>query len=229
MTPSQKLFVFFLALIMNNLIPLPIPPENWLHELNATFSKEGISPEGRPFRAAKQWALLHGQTFDLIWHLPGEAWRVIDRFFCLYTKLGRERIQPLSRSVWFYDASFYEVRLFVILGGSGPADPFDCLKTTMPRPLLWAFSRDEAKVQEYLEHFSNAQDSFRCSDAITKNLKESLARELLGDAETHLESTVIGLLDTHPNPHAIGHARLAFETSLKGLSAEKVGLTKEEA
>jgi hypothetical protein len=62
-----------------------------------------------------------------------------------------------------------------------------------------------------------------------QSLKEPLARELLGAAKTHLDSTVTGLLDTEPNPQAIGHARLAFETSLKALAAEEVGLTKKEA
>jgi hypothetical protein len=36
-------------------------------------------------------------------------------------------------------------------------------------------------------------------------------------------------LDTHPNTQAAGHARLAFETSLKALLAEKAGLTRKEA
>lgn len=217
---------------MNNSIPLPIPPEDWLQEINTIFSNEGIPPEERPFRAIEQWARLHGQTFDLIWHLSGEAWRVIDTFFCQHTKLGHERIQPLSRSVWFYDASFYEVKLLVILGESGLGsriDPFKCLDEAMPRSLLWAFSRDEPKVQEYLEHLSNAQDSFTCSDAVVRNLQEPLAREFLAAAKTHLDSTVVSLLDTQPNPQAIGHARLAFETSLKALSAERVDLTKQEA
>jgi hypothetical protein len=184
----------------------------------------------------EEWAVLHGQPGDFgrlaLSHLGGEAWKATDAFFCLHTKLGRERIQPLSRAVWFYDVSFYEVRLFVILGGTGPVstiNPFKCLEETMPKPLLWAFSRDESQVQNYLEHLSNALDSFACGDAIRQNLKEPLAKEFLGAAETHLDSTVTCLLDTHPNPQAVGHARLAFETSLKALSAEKAGLTKEEA
>ena len=99
----------------------------------------------------------------------------------------------------------------------------------MPLPLLWAFSRDEPAVKAYLEHLSNALDSFASSDTISQNLKEPLARELLGAAETHLDSAVARLLDTHPNPQTVGHARLAFETSLKALSSEKAGLTKKEA
>ena len=217
---------------MNNSAPLPIPSENWLHEINTVFSKKGIPPDERPFLAAEQWASLNGQTFDPIWHLIGQARRVIDAFFCRQTKLGHERIQPRSRSVWFYDVSFYEIRLFVILGGIDPINtinPFECLEETMPEPLLWAFSHDEAKVQEYLEHLSNALDSFTCSDAIRQNLNQPLAKEFLRAAETHLNSAVTGLLDIDPNPQAVGHARLAFETSLKALAAEKAGLTKEEA
>jgi hypothetical protein len=235
-TPGQKLVVFFLPLFMDNLLPLPIPSESWLHSLNERYRRQDMPPAERPIRAMEEWAVLQGQPGDFgrlaLSHLGGEAWKTIDAFFCLHTKLGRERIQPLSRSVWFYDVSFYEVKLFVILGGTGPVstiNPFKCLEETMPKPLLWAFSPDEPKVQEYLEHLSNALDSFVYSDAITQNLKEPLAREFLGAAATHLDSTVTGLLDTHPNPQAVGHARLAFETSLKALSAEKEGLTKEEA
>lgn len=195
-----------------------------------------MPPEERPFRAMEKWAAQHGQPAEFahlaLSHLGGSAWTAIDAFFRLQTKLGQERSQPLGRSVWFYDGSFYEVKLFVIPGGSGPVstiNPFKCVEETMPKPLLWAFSHDEPKVQEYLEHLSNALDSFTCSGEITRDLKEPLAREFLCAAETHLDSTVTGLLDTHPNPQAIGHARLAFETSLKALSAEKAGLTKEEA
>jgi hypothetical protein len=221
---------------MNNLSPLPIPPESWLHSLNERYRSQHMLPAERPIRATEEWAALHGQPGDFgrlaLSHLGGEAWKAIDAFFCLNTKLGCERIQPLSRSVWFYDVSFYEVKLFAILGGGGPVstiNPFKCLEETMPHPLLWAFSHDEPKVQEYLEHLSNALDSFVCGDAITQDLKEPLAREFLGAAATHLDSTVTGLLDTHPNSQTVGHARLAFETSLKALSAEKAGLTKAEA
>jgi hypothetical protein len=221
---------------MDNLLPLAIPSENWLHCLNERYRRQDMPPAERPIRATEEWAVLHDQPGDFgrlaLSHLGGEAWKAIDTFFCLHTKLGRERIQPLSRSVWFYDASFYEVKVFAILTGTEPVstiNPFKCLEETMPKPLLWAFSRDEPQVQEYLEHLSNALDSFTCSDAIRQNLKEPLAREFLGAAETHLDSTVTGLLDTHPNPQAVGHARLAFETSLKALSAEKEGMTKEEA
>jgi hypothetical protein len=235
-TPGQKLVVFFLPLLMNSLLPLPVPSENWLRSLNERYRRQDMPPAERPIRAIEEWAALHGQPADFgrlaLSHLGGEAWKAIDAFFCLQTKLGRERIQPLSRSVWFYDASFYEVKVFVILGGIGPvsaSNPFKCLEETMPKPLLWAFSHDEPRVQEYLEHLSNALDSFTCSDTIMQNSKEPLAREFLRAAETHLDSTVTGLLDTHPNPQAAGHARLAFETSLKALSAEKAGLTKEEA
>src|SRR5439155_3704489 len=120
-------------------------------------------------------------------HLGAPAWTAIDSFFRAHTKLGNERTQPLGRSVWCYDSSFYAVNLFVILGGSSPAstvNPFKCLEEAMPKPLLWEFSRDEPKVQEYLKHLSNALDSFRCSDQITRDLKAPLARNFLGDAAT---------------------------------------------
>lgn len=221
---------------MNILLPLPIPPESWLQSLNERYRRQDMPPEERPIRAIEEWAVLQGQPGNFghlaLSHLGGDAWKTIDAFFCRHTKLGRERIQPLSRAVWFYDTSFYEINLFVILGGIGPVtriNPFKCLEASMPRSLLWAFSRDEPQVQQYLEHLSNALDPFRCSDSIRQNLKELSAREFLAAAETHLDSTVTCLLDTHPNPQAIGHARLAFETSLKALSAEKASLTKEEA
>jgi hypothetical protein len=222
---------------MNTILPpLPKPPENWLNSLNERYRQQDLPPAERPIRAIEEWARLHGQPPEFgrlaLSHLGGEAWSVIDRFFCLQTKLGRERIQPLSRSAWFYDASFYEVKLFVILGGNGPTstiNPFKPLEEAMPSPLLWAFSRDEPAVKAYLEHLSNALDSFASSDTIRQNLQEPLAREFLGAAETHLDSAVTGLRDTPPNPQAVGHARLAFETSLKALLSEKAGLTRKEA
>lgn len=134
--------------------------------------------------------------------------------------------------MWFYDGSFYPINLIVILGGGGPVgeiNPFQCLAKNMPNSLLHDFSRDEPKVEEYLEHLSNALDSFRCSDQITRDLKEPLARNFLRDAATQMDSAVNGLLDTRPNSQAAGHARLAFETALKGFLAEKTGLTKQDA
>jgi hypothetical protein len=182
-TPSQKLVVFFFPLKNTMLPPLPNPPENWLRSLNERYRRQDMPPAERPIRAIEEWAILHGQPGDFgrlaLSHLGGEAWKTIDKFFCLHTKLGRERIQPLSRSVWFYDASFYEVKLFVILGGDGPVstiNPFKPLEEAMPRPLLWAFSRDEPEVNAYLEHLSNALDSFANSDTIRQNLKEPLAK-----------------------------------------------------
>lgn len=179
--------------------PLPIPPQNWLRSLNERYRKQDMPPAERPIRATEEWVMLHGQPGDFgrlaVSHLGGEAWATIDKFFCLNTKLDRERNQPLSRSVWFYDASFYEVKLFVMLGGGGPVstiNPFKPLEEAMPRPLLWAFSRDEPEVKAYLEHLSNALDSFANSDTIRQNLKEPLAKEFLGAAETHLDSAVTG-------------------------------------
>jgi hypothetical protein len=226
----------FFSIKSTMLPPLPIPPQNWLRSLNERYRRQEMPPEERPIRALEEWARLHGQPGHFgrlaLSHLGGEASTTIDKFFCLNAKPNRERIQPLSRSVWFYDASFYEVKLFVNLGGGGPVstiNPFKPLEDAMPQSLLWAFSRDEPEVEAYLEHLSNALDSFANSDIITQNLKQPLAKEFLGAAATHLDSAVTGLLDPYPNPQTIGHARLAFETSLKALSSEKAGLTKPEA
>jgi hypothetical protein len=225
---------------MNILSPLPVPSENWLRTLNERYRREEMSPAERPIRALEEWAAIHGQPRSfgslVFSHLGGEAWRVIDRFFCKHTKLGHDRIQPLSRSAWFYDASFYEIKLFVILGGTGPVttiNPFKCLETSMPKSLLWEFSRDEPSVQEYLDHLSNALDSFVGADPIRQKLSQPFARKFLGAAEAHLDSAVTALLDNDPSReavgHAIGHSRLTFETSLKALAAEKMQLTEKEA
>jgi hypothetical protein len=124
----------------------------------------------------------------------------------------------------------------VILGGTGPVttiNPFKCLETSMPKSLLWEFSRNERRVQEYLEHLSNALDSFTSADRIKKDLTEPLPREFLAAAGAHLDSTVTGLLDSDPGSEAvnqaIGHARLTFETCLKALAAEKMQLTRTQA
>jgi hypothetical protein len=84
-------------------------------------------------------------------------------------------------------------------------------------------------VQEYLEHLSNALDSFQCSGRILESLKEPFARKLLDAAESLLDSAVADLLNTPPNIQASEHSRVAFEASLKGLLAEKGGLSEKEA
>jgi hypothetical protein len=215
---------------------LQIPEEAWLRSLNERYRQSDMAPEERPIRAMEEWAARHGQPADFgalaLSHLGGPAWTAIDAFFRAHTKLGQERRQPLAQSVWFYDGSFYPINLIVILGGPAPVsqiNPFRLVADSMPNSLLHDFSRDEAKVQEYLEHLSNALDSFASSDRIIRELKSSLARDFLGDAITQLDSAATGLLDTPPNSHAAGHARLGFETALKGFLAEKAGLTKEEA
>jgi hypothetical protein len=221
---------------MSLLPPLPIPTEGWLSSVNERYRGQDMPSEERPFHAMEEWAAQHGQSVEFgrlaLSLLGGQAWKTMDTFFRLHTKLGHERAQPLSRSVWFYDGTFYPINLFIIYGGAGPVqeiNPFRCLAEDMPNSLLHDFSRDEPKVHEYLEHLSNVLDSFTCWHGIMRDLKESLAREFLQSAEMHLDSTVNSLLDTLPNPQAAGHARLAFETSLKALSAEKTGLTKKEA
>ncbi|MGI8437288.1 MAG: hypothetical protein ACR2NX_10345 [Chthoniobacterales bacterium] len=215
--------------------PLPIPAEAWLRAANERNRGHDMASEERPVRAMEEWAALHGQppSFGSLApsHLGGPAWAAIDGFFRTHTKLGHERTQPLGRAAWLYD-SFYPINLIILLGGNEPIgeiDPLSCLDETMPNSLLHDFSRDEPRIQEYLDHLANAFDSFANSDRIIQNLSEPAARDFLGDAATQLDSAVSGLLNTPPNSHAAGHARLAFETSLKALLAEKAGLTKEEA
>lgn len=195
-----------------------------------------MPPAARPFRALEAWALQYGQSSDsgdsLLSHLAGPAWAAIDSFFRTHTKLGHERIQPLSRSAWYYDGSLYPMNLGVILGGAGPSttiNAFACLAKGMPASLLEEFSRDEPQAKVYLDHFSNAMDSLHHSHRIEAGLKSAFARNFLISAERHLESAVTDLLSTPPNTLAAGHARLALESALKGLLAEAAGLTEDEA
>jgi hypothetical protein len=222
---------------MSILPPLPVPPDDWLNTINERYRQQDMPPQNRPFCALKDWAVKNGQSANadnlLLSHLGQSAWQRIDAFFRTQTKLGHERIQPVGRSVWFYDGSFYPLDLFIIVGGKGPyttINPFHPLaKGGMPNPLLEAFSRDEPRVREYLEHLSNAIDSLQCSALIIDTMKQPFAKQLLRSAEKHLESAVANLLDTPPNKLAADQSRLAFEASLKGLLAEKDGLQEKEA
>jgi len=156
----------------------------------------------------------------------------IDAFFRKNTKLGQERAQPLWRSVWFYDGSFYQMNLPAILGGVGPSttiNPFQLLIGSMPNSLLHEFSRDELEVKLYLEHLANAVDSHQSVDRIAQDLTSELAKKFLKTAEQHLDSAVASLLDTPPNPVAAQLCRLAFESSLKALLAEKGNLSEKDA
>jgi hypothetical protein len=221
---------------MNILPAFPTPTDDWLRNINERFRKQEMPPAERPFRALEELAAQHGQPAQLgallIPHLGGPAWQAIDSYFRLHTKLGLERVQPLSRSAWYYDGSFYQVDLFVVLGGTGPSteiNPFSCLAKNMPNSLLHEFSQDEPQVQAYLEHLSNALDSLTCSGGVRRDLKEAFAGQFLGAAEALLDSAVTDLLDTAPNVQSAGHCRFAFESSLKGLLAEKGGLTEKKA
>ncbi len=204
--------------------PLPAPPDGWLYKKDEQYGAQDMPADERPFRALGEWAAEHGQPLELLSQLGGDAWKAIDAFFTKNNKPGHERTQPLRRSAWFYQGSFYQVNLFVILGGTGPStaiNPFQCLDGNMPNSLLHKFSRDELEVQAYEEHLSNAVDSLSCSAEIIRDLKEPLAREFLSAAETLLDSVTTDLLDTPPNTQAAGHSRVAFEASLKALLAEK--------
>ena len=191
-----------------------------------------MPPAQRPFRALKEWAAENAVTDPFLIFLGTEAWREIDTFFLKNTKLGQERAQPLGRSVWFYDGSFHQVNLPTLLGGAAPStkiNPFQLLATSMPGSLLHDFSRDEREVTLYLEHLANAVDSYQSVDRIAQNLSNEVAKKFLKTAEQHLDSAVASLLDTPPNPAAAHLCRLAFESSLKALLAEKGNLSESDA
>jgi HEPN domain-containing protein len=217
---------------MNPPPALPVPPGDWLRRMNERYGQQNTPPGQRPFRALEEWARQHGQPVDILLPLGGETWEAIDAFFKKNTKLGQERVQPLGRSAWFYQGSFYQMNFGMFYGGPGPSvkvKAFQFLAENMPELALHDFSRDEPAVQAYLEHLSNALDSFQCSDWILKGLKDQLAGKFLYAAESLLDSAVADLLSTPPNTQAAEHSRVAFEASLKGFLAEKGGLTKKEA
>jgi HEPN domain-containing protein len=200
--------------------------------MNEHYGKQDIPPGRRPFRALEEWVGQQGQPMQILLHLGGAAWNAIDAFFKKHTKLGQERVQPLGRSAWFYQGSFYQMNLGIFHGGPSPSaevNAFQFIAPNMPPSVLRDFSHDEPAVQSYLEHLSNALDSFQCSDWILKGLKESLAGKFLYAAESLLDSAVADLLNTPPNTQAAEHSRVAFEASLKGFLAEKGGLTEKEA
>src|SRR5947208_10764033 len=212
--------------------PLPIPRLDWLRTANERYRAQDMPPAQRPFRALKEWAAENGATEPFLIFLDTEAWREIDAFFRKNTKLGQERAQPLGRSVWFYDGSFHQVNLPTILGGAGPStkiNPFQLLATSMPSSLLHDFSRDEGEVTLYLEHLANAVDSHQFVGRIAQDLSNEVAKKFLKTAEQHLDSAVASLLDTPPNPVAAHLCRLAFESSLKALLAEKGNLSESDA
>jgi hypothetical protein len=215
--------------------PLPIPSQAWLRSTNTRYRGGDVPPIDRPFCAMEEWAALHGQPSSfgrlMLSQLGGSAWAEIDSFFKAFSKLGDERMQPLKRFAWFYDGSFYEGRIPMILGGPGAVstiNPFTCVEGAMPKSLLQEFSRDDSKIQEYLDHLSNCVDCFLDFSWVAEALNESLSKDLLQSAERHLDSAISGLLATPPNPQAAGHARLTFEISLKALAAEKGNLTKSD-
>src|SRR6266705_4014508 len=128
--------------------PLPIPPDDWLQDVNQQYRAEDMPPSKRPFSALREWAKMHDKATTpkpFLLHLDSEAWRKIYTFFRTNTKLGQESRQPLRRAAWFYDGSFYQISLGVRLGGLRPSatvNAFDYLAETMPIKVLQDFSRD---------------------------------------------------------------------------------------
>lgn len=211
---------------------LPIPRLDWLRTANERYRSQDMPPAQRPFRALKEWTAENGATDPFLSFLDTEALGEIDTFFRKNTKLGKERTQPLGRSVWFYDGSFYQVNLPTVSGGARPStkiNPLQLLAVSMPSSLLHDFSRDEREVTLYLKHLANAVDSHQSVDRIAQNLSNEVAKKFLKTAEQHLDSAVASLLDTPPNPVAAHLCRLAFESSLKALLAEKGNLSESDA
>jgi hypothetical protein len=106
----------FFTLLMNIPLPLPVPTEQWLQETNARLRKKGILPGERPSTAIKQWALLHGQTFDALWHLGGPAFKAIHNYFSNQTSVGRDHNVPINRTCFLYDGSFWEIAVPIVYG-----------------------------------------------------------------------------------------------------------------
>lgn len=214
---------------------LPVPPDDWLEETNQRYRGEDMPPGKRPFSALKEWAKVHDQATPprpFLLHLDSEAWRKIYTFFRTNTKLGQESGQPLRRAAWFYDGSFYQISLGVRLGSprsSATVNAFDYLAKTMPIKVLQDLSRDEPRVQEYLEHLAHALEILQLISDVEARLTSPLAKRFLISAEQHLASAVDSLLATPPNGIAAHLCRLSFECSLKALLGEKGGLTDDEA
>ena len=228
MTPGQKLVVFFLPVLMNNLVPLPIPLENWLHEINARFRKKGISPDERPIRAIEQWASLHGQTFDPIWHLGGAAFTVIHNYFSKETSLGPNQHVPINRTCFLYDGSFWEVAVPVVYGDCR-VDPIASIRGMQPN-LLEAFRKDKKAIITFDAHWLDCLEHFSRNDLVERDaLCSPLTRKFLQATMRSLASAVADLLSYPTNLQAAGDSRHAFECALKAVAVEKTGLTEPEA
>jgi hypothetical protein len=213
---------------MNNLLPLPIPSENWLHEINASFRKKGIPPNERPYRAIEKWALLHGQTFEPIWHLGGDACTVIYNYFSEETSFGRDQSVPINRTCFPCDGSFWEIAVPVVYG-SRLVDPLSSVRA-MHRKLLAAFQKDKKAFSAFNAHWFDCLEHFSRNDFVERDARCSpLTRKFLQATMRSLASAVADLLSYPINLQAAGDSRHAFECALKAVGVEKTGLTEPEA
>lgn len=198
-----------------------LPSDEWLEQANATLAGQGEIPKRRPLKALGMWAMETQQSLAL----GSSAHTHITAWFERSTSYDRDARQPAGRSAFFWDLTFFAVRMPIPFG-SPEFDPFSLFEKT-PNDVVIRIKGAEQSRKEFLDHFMNAFGVFlsRLDLSSYFDLNPSLTGQLMAAAYQHLSSATSILLDATPNSKALQDARMAVEIALKAVLTSKLGHT----
>lgn len=196
----------------------------WLERFNEECAARHVPLKRRPWDAWRALATEFGMA------LPLEHPTVRDVFswFARNTQPGAQRIGPMFRAAFYFDACVWPVVLPVVFG-TVRLNAWDTL-VGMPDPVRERLARSPDAMHGLATLVADAADYAYAVYALHGDpTLPAFARDLLRSADKELEASVAVLLGDRPTVKAAEAGRMGTEMFLKALLAARDGLTEQDA
>lgn len=205
-----------------------VPDSAWLENINKALADQGVEPCGRVTEALGAWLPEPCDVFTLLLH-PANT--VIREWFAKNTKVGSLQAEPFRLGAFFWDYSFWSLKIPLTYGSIEITDDFvfsrfedipeyqkSLLQQDKPgSEALFKHFRDELRLFHHMENVTKAKD--------TADENSLHGVELLEAANLHFEAASYLLGKPTPNPRVVEVLRFVVEIALKALLASHYKLT----
>ena len=190
----------------------------WVEAANTRYRDEHIPPRERPFRALHELAAAWRCTIAM----DSELAEFIFEYFRSTSKPGSHEIGVMFTGAFYFDASFWPLRIPFIYGLSS-LDPLSCVDG-LPTVVKAEIERvpNQLRLLEYF--WADCCDyALGCDDLFADGQLCEKARNFLQNGDRELRSATAQLLLPQPMPRAILSLRFAYEIFLKVVLIQEKG------